>query len=145
MPVGPSSIEFPVLAISSDGNISVSTAAADFETVNALALRSGYYKDLEIIQSDGLTFRVSDVTDIRPGGPFWGVRFMKPRRLRVRIHLEPMGRLDLDAAKAKVINAVERDPHTWEALVGMNGVAGVRRAIRKKTTIGEIIAFVASL
>ncbi len=140
MAVDVTALTFPIMVIGSDGSMYVMRSLAELQTVNALALRKGYYKDLRIIQRDREAFRITDVIDVGAAGPLWGLRWMKPRLRKTRMLLERAGTVSLEDLQRTVMNAINQDRHYWDSMVGVE-LEDVVSEVRNVRSVDELFTF----
>jgi hypothetical protein len=107
-------LRFPALIVAKTGVMLVVRNKDELQTTNTLALRSRFFDNLLAIDITGQTYEVVGVTVQGTVGPLWGIRFLKPRRVRVSLRLLQASRLPLQAIQELAIAAINREPHTWE-------------------------------
>lgn len=108
-------LTFPVLTIQS-GIMSVELTGTELTTCSPRALRTGFYKNLTIIDSTGIRVRGKSASKIGYAGPFWGFSLLKERGLRVEIELSPQTHtVTLSEAKEEIMKGFRKDRLSWEA------------------------------
>lgn len=75
---------------------------------NSLAMKRGYYKGLELIDSNGLLYRLIDAEVVRGEGILFGYNIFFNRTLRVRpiFQGEPQ-RMDFDIIRQRALHSLE--------------------------------------
>ena len=96
-------LSYPVLAVGDQIGLDAFRDAASLQTPNSLAVRRGVYKSLLLVDSRGVPYSIANVEVFGGAGPFWGLRFMKSRRLRVRLTIERRDPMTLDQVKRLVV------------------------------------------
>lgn len=109
-----SELQFPVLTVA-NGMIQ---SAKDMDELTACSpggLKSGAFRGMKIIDSNGKAVKVVDARKAGYRGPFFGFRLFLPRRLRADLSLGPMlGVVSLEELKAE-LKAQFRKDRSWEA------------------------------
>ena len=92
------------------------------------------------MDSSGNLFTVRDVLKIEPMNPFWMWPFEflmhSSRRLKASLDIEFKDQLDIEKAKAYVIQKVKSQKDNWDSGVGMKAVI---RDIEEANSIENVI------
>jgi hypothetical protein len=99
-------------------------------------VRSGYYKDLRIIGFDGVTYRVSGITEQGWVGPFWGFSILYSRRVRLGIEVvRAEEQLSLEDVKEVILRDFKKSPE-WLA---RGDFEELKMSVIAAETTGELI------
>jgi hypothetical protein len=131
-------LEFPVIAITKSGAITVHLNRDTLEVQHVKMIRRGWYRGMTIIDFAGDSYIVRKATRVRGEGPLWGFSLIYSRRVRCELALNSPKSLALTAVKRAVCDAMCREPHLWEAGLNENGVAGWQNKIQEADNIGQV-------
>src|SRR5687768_4024482 len=100
-------MQFPVLTVK-DRSVAVEPTIDHLTKCTKLALRNGYYRGLEIVDSAGMHYRVKDATKVDTLPRSWKFSPFNPM-IRVRLEMDGEGRpVSLERAKQLVLRALTR-------------------------------------
>ena len=116
--------------------------AVSLQTANSLALRKGVYDDLLVVDRNGQSYAVSIATVVGAATRFFGIRFMKPRLLRVALQLRPTGTVTLADIQERVVAATNEAPEIWDAAWDRD-LQDLQASVRSSRTFPELFAFLA--
>lgn len=129
--------EFPALVLSKDGTMSVARTAAQLETCTRVALRNGYYRGLNIVDSAGREFTVGEARKVGTVGPFLGFNIFLNQRIRVHLEfLATVGPIDLEEAKARVLRYFKK----WHGWQSRGDLHLLEARVQQAGSIPEVIA-----
>ncbi len=106
------------------------------ETCGRSALRRGFFSGMALVDSNGQTYAVREVSEAGTAGPFSGLRLLKSRRIRLSLELELGRKMDLPEVVALVTQAIERFPRQWEAVESTTDTTG---RVRRQLSIREVV------
>lgn len=130
-------LEFPALVFSKDGTMGVANTAAQLETCTRVALKNGYYRGLNIVDSAGREFTVSDAKKVGTVGPFFGFNVFLNQRIRVHLEfLAAVSQLDLEDVKARVLRYFMKW-HGWQSRGDLHLLQG---RVQQAGSIPEVVA-----
>ena len=132
-------LRFPVISITHSGAITVHMNRNTLEVEHVKMIRRGWYRGMLIIDSTGDSRKVRRAKQMKGQGPFWGFSLLYSRRVRVELELQPNQKLELPEVKKLLCDAMERDPHMWNAALYEDGVSGWQRKVRDAKTTRDII------
>jgi hypothetical protein len=100
-------LAFPVLCFSRGHNVLHYARHADELLVcSAKALRSGFYQQMEIVDSNAERYGVQGAEKTGHVGPFWGFNVLGGQTIRVALALEPLPQQSVEMLKKQVLQAM---------------------------------------
>ena len=128
-------LQFPVLCISRD-TVDVFDTYDELCTCTAYALKRGYYKNMQIIDSAGICRTVSNATKIRGVGWCFGYNVFLDQTILVKLTFaSPVATAAIDEVRSKVQRHLRRD-HGWSS---RGDFPALGSAVRSASSIRELI------
>ena len=127
----------PVIGIEADGIVRAIKTRAELE--EPIAVSADSLPGTLIVDGDGRSWMVRSVTkvSVEPWRPWRGAM---SRRARVRLGVEEGQRFDLSGLEARLLQAIDQNPHFWEAGEDIEeSQAGVTTAPDIPTLIARIV------
>jgi hypothetical protein len=135
-----SDLRYPVLCFTKYG-IATKKTDAELTTSFQASLKKGWFRNAEIIDSNGVNYRVADAKKSGGVGPFFGYSLFFSRRIKVDLAIEKMA----DAVPvADVRQRILKDFRDWHGWESRGDFDELKAAVEKASTVGEIIRLVTS-
>jgi hypothetical protein len=96
---------FPVLGLSRGHLIAFRDLDA-LTTCGEAGLKSGFFKDLVLLDAEGNKYKVTGTRNLGAAGPFGGFRLLRSRKIRIDLDLAAPEKLSLEEAKQWVSNVL---------------------------------------
>lgn len=97
-----------------------------FGRCTSKSLNNGIFDKMTLLDSAGNLFAVTGVLKVEPMSPFWmwpfEVLMHNSRRLKAKLDTDFKDQLDIEKAKAFVIQKVESQKLDWRSGIGMKNV-----------------------
>jgi len=136
------SIRFPALTFSADGILYAFDSLDRITTCTKRGYKTGFYKGLVLIDSDGTRFRAVDARHIRtlPPRSFGGLLEWLTGNPHWKVDLifeAEASKASLDEVKQMISTAFRKNDETWQALVDFDEF---RDRLERTTSLGEVFA-----
>ena len=117
--------------------------SSSLQTANALAIRRGVYQDLRVFDRNAQSYVVSTATVVGPATRFFGIRFMKPRLLKVNLRLRAAGAMTFPDIQETVVAATNEVPDIFDAAWDRD-LQDLQASIRSSRTLPELFALLSN-
>jgi len=115
-------VAFPVVCVSNNGHVSARESWENLTVCGLAALRSGYFKRMEMFDARGTNWTVVDAGKIERVGRFWGFKLFYSRQVRIELDCRENSAVDLDSAKRKILDTHGKLPHQWDMIGGFSAI-----------------------
>ena len=120
-------LAFPIISVSEHGGIDLHRTSDTLMQSYAKKVRRGWYRNMDLLGSNGMKCTVTSATVLGGLGPWFGFSLFYSRRVRIALHLAPPSVLSIHESKLLLIQAVKRAPHIWDSNVDVPLRAWKRR------------------
>lgn len=113
-------MQFPVLCITKKYS-RVEKSLDAFQVTTAAGLKNGIYKNITVIDSSGMVFKVKDAKKLHGVGLFGGYNLFLNQKIKVSIEFEDYTEnLSIDDFKEKIWKQVKKEEYFWSSAWDMN-------------------------
>ena len=132
------SLTFPVLAFDRYV-VAAFCGEIDLTTTWTPLLRSGYFRNLELVDSTGQLLRVLDARPLHGVGPLWGYKPLVGRRVRIELELSTETRIvSAEELKKRIRTLLE----SWEGWKSRDDYESVLARVEQAQSVSELVSLV---
>jgi hypothetical protein len=131
-------LHYPVLEFSK-GMVFPARSVEELEQCSSPALRSGFFNNLMLIDSDGKTLKIVGARKLRSVGPFFGFNIFMNQRIKVALTASgPEQGSGIEDVRRLVLGAI-RGRQGWTSMEDIDELAVI---VERASSVSEIAAAV---
>lgn len=108
-------LSFPIIAFAKGNVIHFVRVKEDITTCTKVALKGGFFKDLQLVDSNGIMYKIEDAKKVGTIGNFWGYNIFLNQKLKVELLLKSKSRIELEELKERLLKALRHDQYFWNS------------------------------
>jgi urease beta subunit len=131
-------IKFPIVVFEKTNAIFFARAKGEITICTAVAFKAGFYKDLQLIDSNGFFYKITDAIKVGTVGLFWGYNIFLNQKIEVELIVSNRSDrpIELDELKSRIIKVFKENSSFWDS----DGLLQKRLAfVQKANSYLEII------
>lgn len=134
-------ISFPILEINPAQAYIGSSANEDAHTrCYQAALKSGYFNDLYVLDSNGILRKVQVAEKVGPVGPFGGITWGLQKWIRVKLNYDSGKKMTLPEGQEFLCSVIDRDPDHWESVASIDEIKDMVRVTKNYQELIELFS-----